>query len=119
VQNRTSEFDDIVRRSHASACQIDHIRGGKVVEQIEVTTGPGVTANRIGAALRTIQFESPDFASPVTVFGSRIQMWGGVVKPATGLHETVNDATHGWGVGTGWSLNGLKVAGDGSLQIGP
>ncbi|HXJ27202.1 MAG TPA: hypothetical protein VNH17_15935 [Streptosporangiaceae bacterium] len=116
MQNRTSEFDDIVRTTHISACQIDHIRGGKVVEQFEVTTGPGVTADRMGAALRTIEFESPDFTSPVTVFGSRIQMWGGVVKPATGLHEQVNNAVNGW---PGWTLVGLKVDGANALVIGP
>lgn len=119
MQNTTPDFDDIVRTTHISACQVDHIRGGKVVEQIEITKGPGVTADRIGAALRTIEFESPDFTVPVTPFGSRIQMWGGVVIPKTGLHETVNDSLHGWGVGTGWSLNGLKVDGAGALVIGP
>lgn len=116
MQNRTSTFDDIVRRSHTSACQVDHIRGGKVVEQLDITSGPGVTADRIGAALRTIEFSSPGFTSPVTVFGSRIQMWGGVVIPKTGLHEQINDATHGW---AGWDFDGLKVNGSGAVVIGP
>lgn len=117
MQNRTSEFDDIVRSGVAiSACQVDHIRNGKIVEQIDVHAGPGVTSDRIGAALRTIEFESDQFTAPVTVFGSRIQMWGGVVKPATGLHEQVNDSVQGW---AGWDLNGLKVDGSNALVIGP
>lgn len=116
MQNISSDFADIVRVSHASACQVDHIRGGKVVEQITVHAGPGVTADRIGAALRTIEFESSDFDAPVTVFGSRVQMYGGVVIPKTGLHQQVNDPVQGW---PGWSLNGLKVDGTNALVIGP
>lgn len=116
MQNRTSKFDEIVKTNHGSACQVDHIRGGKVVEQLDITKGPGVTADRIGAALRTIEFESPDFTAPVTVFGSRVQMWGGVVIPATGLHEQINDSVNGW---VGWDLNGLKVDGANALVIGP
>lgn len=116
MQNRTSEFDELVRTDHISACQVDHIRHGKVAETLDITSGPGVTADRIGAALRTIQFDSPDFTSPVTVFGSRIQMWGGIVKPKTGLHEQVNDSNHGW---VGWDWNGLKVDGTGAVVIGP
>ena len=116
MQNRTSEFDDHVRTTHTSACQVDHIRGGKVVEQIDITKGPGVTADRIGAALRTIEFESPDFTSPVTPFGSRVQMYGGVVIPKTGLHQQINDSVQGW---AGWDFNGLKVDGANALVIGP
>lgn len=116
MQNRSSEFDDIVRTDHTSACQVDHIRQGKVVETLDITSGPGVTADRIGAALRTIQFQSSDFTSPVTPFGSRVQMWGGVLIPRSGLHEQVNDATHGW---AGWDWNGLKVDGTNAVVIGP
>lgn len=116
MQSTTSDFNDAVRTNHISACQVDHIRGGKVVEQVEVHSGPGVTADRMGAQLRTLQFESSDFTAPVTVFGSRIQMYGGVVIPKTGLHEQVNDSVQGW---SGWSFNGLKVDGSNALVIGP
>lgn len=122
----SSDFADIVRSDHESACAVDLIKGGRVIANAPVHGGTGVTADRTGAQLRTIEIEIADAdlipesqQSPVTPFGTRIQLWGGVVKPRTDLHEQVCDPVRGWSVSEAGVMDGLTVNGSGRLCIGP
>lgn len=129
MQARSAAFDATVINNHVAVQAVDIIQDGKTVLKPQVHSG-SVTADRMSDQMRQFEVEfsdSDDTLTPVDMnsivapFGTRMQLFRGVRIESVDTNAVFYGAGQAWtpsGSSTG-VMNGVKVAGDGSLTLGP
>lgn len=129
MQARSTAFDATVSGNHIAVAGCDIIQDGKTVLKPQVHSG-SVTADRMSDQMRSFEVEFSDLDGTLTPvdmnsilapFGTRMQLRKGVRIESVDTHAVLYGARETWlpsGSSTG-VMNGVRVAGDGSLTLGP
>lgn len=127
MQGHSADFDATIRRPHTATSRADLIADGKIIRELEVHAG-AVTADRTAAQMRSFSIDVLDrdgtllptgMGSDLAPFGARVQLYRGVRISSTATVGIFGDVQHPWTPITTGVMNGVKVAVDGGLILGP
>lgn len=129
MQGFSLDFAETYLNDHTAVVLVNVIRNGKVVATLEVHAG-SVNADRLGAQLRTMQFEIIDrdgtltptgMSSLLAPFGTRVQLYRGLrINNVETLSAVYGGGNSSWTPQTPTGvMNGVKIDGSGSLILGP
>lgn len=125
MQPCSERFDKQIVRSRIGGLQANLIEDGKVVAELPVTGGSGVTEDRNASNLRTAEIEFPDPKHQIDVaalpLGTLLQILSGVWLPNVVFHTAEHKDAASWQVsnlpGSPGVMCSVTVDEDGALTL--